>query len=195
MKQILSIAAVVIVAGILGTSTVLPYVDADRDRNKTMALRFIGDGKFLPIEERPILEGLDPEIQDVILDPDTLCYEVPLERLGNGKIIGTGLDCLSDIQADEETGAITLTDVTVFNIKKKVLVSVSDVTIHPNLTDDTENVTHITGSFPDEDNIVYGTKKFDDASGSVRLSGGVNMNEFPEKIVFDCIFVINFNEE
>lgn len=73
MKQILSIAAVVMIAGILGTSTVVPYVDADRDdRNRTMALRFIGEGTLLPVEERPILEGLDPEVQAVILDPETL---------------------------------------------------------------------------------------------------------------------------
>lgn len=195
MKQILSIAAVAMIAGILGTSTVVPYVDADRDdRNRTMALRFIGEGTLLPVEERPILEGLDPEVQAVILDPETLCFEIPLERLGNGKIIGTGIDCLSNIQADEETGAVTLSDVAVFNIKKNVLVSVGDVTIQPNLTED-PNVTHITGSFPTEDNIVYGTKKFEDANGSVRLSGGVDMSQFPNTIFFDCIFVINLNED
>ena len=195
MKQILSIAAVAMIAGILGTSTVVPYVDADRDdRNRTMTLRFIGEGTFLPVEERPILEGLDPEVQDVILDPETLCFEIPLERLSNGKIIGTGIDCLSNIQADEETGAVTLSDVAVFNIKKNVLVSVGDVTIQPNLTED-PNVTHITGSFPTEDNIVYGTKKFEDASGTIRLSGGVDMSQFPDTIFFDCIFVINLHED
>lgn len=180
------------IAAILGTSSIAPYVDADRGNGKPIVLRFIGDGTLLTDEEKPILEGLDPEIQELILDPDTLCYEIPLERMKNGKIIGTGLDCLANIEPDGD--AITLTDVTIFNIKKKVLVSVSDVTIQPNLTADTENVTHITGSFPAENNIVYGTKKFEDASGSVRLSGGVNMSDFPEKIVFDCIFVINLDK-
>jgi hypothetical protein len=193
MKQILTTTAVVMIAAILGTSSITPFVDADKGRDKSMAQRFIGEGTFLPVEERPILEGLDPEIQDVILDEETLCFEVPLERLGSGKIIGTGLDCLSNIQADE-SGAITLTDVTVFNIKKSVLVSVGDVTIQPNLTED-PTITHITGSFPAGDNIVYGTKKFEDASGSVRLSGGVDMNQFPDTIVFDCIFVVNLHED
>ncbi len=81
----------------------------------------------------------------------------------------------------------------IFNIKKKVLVSVGDVTIQPNLTED-PNVTHITGSFPTENNIVYGTKKFEDASGTVRLSGGVDMSDFPNTIFFDCIFLVNLHE-
>ena len=180
------------IAAILGTSSIVPYVEADRGDQKTMVLRFIGEGSVLPVDERPILEGLDPAIQAIILDPATLCFEVPLEQMKKNKIIGTGLDCLSNIVVNGDT--ITLTDVTVFNIKKSVLVSVGDVTIQKNLTED-PTITHITGSFPAGDNIVYGTKKFEDASGSVRLSGGVNMEDFPNTINFDCLFVVNLHAD
>lgn len=179
------------IAAILGTSSITPFVDADKGRDKSMTLRFIGEGTFVPVEERPILEGLDPEIQDVILDPATLCFEVPLEEMKKNKIVGTGLDCLSNIVVNGDS--ITLTDVTVFKIKKSVLVSIGDVTIQPNLTEDPA-ITHITGSFPAGDNIVFGIKKFEDASGSVRLSGGVDMSQFPDTIVFDCLFVVDLHE-
>ncbi len=102
---------------------------------------------------------------------------------------------------------MTLTDTTIFKFKRKrkgTLVSYGRVSIRP--LQDTESSpasTHITGSVPNPGtkNIMttVGTKRFKGRTGSVRLSGAVNMSEFNlnpgEPITFDCLFVIKIDRD
>ena len=55
--------------------------------------------------------------------------------------------------------------------------------------------THMTGSVPASDNIVAGTGQFQ-ASGSVRVSGVVNMSQFGAGIIaFNCLWLVDVEIE
>lgn len=47
---------------------------------------------------------------------------------------------------------------------------------------------------PTHHSVVSGTGRFDNASGRVRLSGAVEMANFPDSIGFNCIFVIDLDK-
>ncbi|MGI9295630.1 MAG: hypothetical protein ACR2PS_16745, partial [Pseudomonadales bacterium] len=55
--------------------------------------------------------------------------------------------------------------------------------------DPVTGVTHVTGSFPTEDN-VFGLGAFKNIKGRSRVSGGLNITD-PELHEFDCIFVFD----
>jgi hypothetical protein len=133
---------------------------------------------------------------------DAICFQVPMFDVPTGLQLGTALDCLSDI-VDDEDGGVTLTDTTIFRFPRNGrLVSYGRVSIRE--LRDTESApasTHITGSvpLPGTKNIITrrGTQRFEGATGSVRLSGAVNMSEFfgnpNEPIAFNCLFVIELD--
>ena len=158
---------------------------------ETFMVQFKGKGKL--VKERAAMEELKrvPErFRKKLLEKDALCYPLNILDPNTGLRIGKGFDCLTDITPNDD-GSITATDTTIFVFGNGTIVSVEEVTIQPNLTEDFDRVTHITGSFPKGRNIKFGTGKFRNARGRVRLSGGVNMDNFPESIVFDCFFMIN----
>lgn len=75
------------------------------------------------------------------------------------------------------------------------LTSRGQTTVQPT-TIGSPDVTHITGAIPatDENSILSGTRKFQDATGQVRLSGSVNLDNLGSgEITFDCLFVINLD--
>lgn len=131
--------------------------------------------------------------------PNAICFEVPMFDLQTGLQLGTALDCLSDI-VDDGDGGVTLTDTTIFRFPRNGrLVSYGRVSIRElNDTESAPASTHITGSvpLPGTKNIITrrGTQRFEGATGSVRLSGAVNMSEFTgaagSPIYFNCLFVI-----
>ena len=55
-------------------------------------------------------------------------------------------------------------------------------------------ITHVTGAAGTDNAILGGTKRFKNSTGTVRLSGMVDMSQFfgalGEPIAFDCLFVI-----
>jgi hypothetical protein len=57
-------------------------------------------------------------------------------------------------------------------------------------------ITHVTGSFPTDNNILYGTGRFENVQGRVRVSGGVNMTNTvaANEITFDCFFHLQTEE-
>ena len=115
-----------------------------------------------------------------------------------GNVIGSGSDCLSDIE-QFENGGMSLTATSFFHFPGGTLVSEGLVTVQPKLPglalDGLEDFTHVTGAAPSssENNVIYGDGKFKKAYGSVRLSGLVDLSEFltAGSIVFDCVFVID----
>jgi hypothetical protein len=47
---------------------------------------------------------------------------------------------------------------------------------------------------PGANSIIGGTGRFQNATGSVRLSGAVNLSELGDGVItFDCVFVINLD--
>ena len=104
-----------------------------------------------------------------------MCFDMDLVDARTGRVIGSGSDCLSDItQYDDESMSLTATSF--FHFPGGTLVSQGLVTVRPKLHG-LEEFTHVTGAAPAtaENNVIYGDGRFKDASGSVRLSGLVNL--------------------
>ena len=119
------------------------------------------------------------------------CYTAPLFEFKDGAHVqvGTATDALADITQNGSAIAVAGAT-TFFNLSEGSFVSREQTTVQPT-TINSPSVTHITGFIPDPGtkNILSGTGEFSDVSGTVRLSGAVNMTIFPNQISFECIFV------
>jgi len=126
-----------------------------------------------------------------------LCCDMDLIDAKTGRVIGSGSDCLSEI-SPFENGGMSLTATSFFHFRSGTLVSQGLVTVQPKLPglelDGLEEFTHVTGAAPSpsENNVIYGDGRFKDASGSVRLSGLVNLARLGSGYIdFDCVFIID----
>lgn len=162
----------------------------------TLIMQLRGTGELIPAEDNPelVAEG-------------ALCYEMDLVSPRRDSVIGTGMDCFTDIVANED-GSIVLTNTTFFKRRGSTLISEGLVSIVPipRLPEDggssevdggSPNSTHITSAIlggDETDTILGGTGRFSDATGSVRLSGAVDMSQFPDQVDFDCIFIATLDE-
>jgi hypothetical protein len=130
--------------------------------------------------------------------PGVACFDMDLVDAKTGRVIGSGSDCLSDVEF-VDTG-VTLTATSFFHFPGGTLVSQGLVTVQPKLHG-LEGYTHVTGAAPspNENNVIYGDRKFRNAAGSVRLSGLVDMSKFAfgegDPIVFDCVFIIDIEKK
>jgi len=121
-----------------------------------------------------------------------LCFDMDLVDAKTGNVIGSGSDCLSDINMSDN-GGMSLTATSFFHFPGGTLVSQGLVTVQPKLHG-LEEFTHVTGAAPSpsENNVIYGDGRFKDAAGSVRLSGLVNLSRFGSGYIdFDCVFIID----
>jgi hypothetical protein len=126
-------------------------------------------------------------------DAQALCFDVDLIDLKTGRKIGSATDCLSNIQPAGE--GLALVGRTIFNFPGGTLVTRGLTSVQPT-THGSPTLTHITGAIPapGENSVLVGTGRFKDASGSVRLSGGVKMEPLTGgrlQITFDCLFVLD----
>jgi hypothetical protein len=127
------------------------------------------------------------------LDPlDALCFDVDLVDAKTGNVIGSAIDCLSNVINVE--GGIKLTGTTFFFFSGGTLISQGLTTVQPVLHGSTD-FTHITGAVPSpsDNSVIYGDGKFKNAAGPVRLSGAVNLSRLGSdgQIKFDCVFIID----
>jgi hypothetical protein len=141
-------------------------------------------------DERPI-----PPIPGTGTDTG-LCFDGDLIDLATGRVIGSATDCLADIEGSPEEG-MALVGTTIFNLPGGTITSRGLTTVQPVLTDPAGTpVTHTTGAIPNPgaNSIIGGTGRFANASGSVRLSGAVNLDALGDGIIaFDCVFVIDLD--
>lgn len=124
------------------------------------------------------------------------CFDMDLVDAKTGNVIGSGSDCLSGVNFTE-TGGAMMTATSFFHFPGGTLVSQGLVTVQPRLHG-LEDYTHVTGAAPspNENNVIYGDRKFRNAAGSVRLSGLVNMENVGSGIiVFDCVFIIDIEKK
>jgi hypothetical protein len=144
------------------------------DPNIVVVLKGAGD-----LLEEPPIEG-------------ALCYETDLYNAHTDKKIGTGIDCLADIAPVGDGFLINRT--TIFDFPQGKLYANGPTSVTPK-TGGSPNITHIVGDIPADgaNSIVGGTKRFAGATGRVRLSGAVNMGEFPGTIGFNCVFIIDLD--
>ena len=128
-----------------------------------------------------------------------LCFDVDLVNLKTGKVVGTATDCLSEITQVGLEGGVKLIGTTIFRFNDGMIVSRGATTVQPITTVPAGTpITHITGAIPNPgtNNILHGTQRYAGATGSVRLSGSVDMTDFGgagTPITFDCVFVIDFD--
>ena len=128
----------------------------------------------------------------LVVPEGVLCFDMDLVNARTGRVIGRGSDCLSDI-TPSDNGGMSLTATSFFHFPGGTLVSRGLVTVQPKLHG-LEEFTHVTGAAPSlsENNVIYGDGRFKDASGSVRLSGLVNLSRFGSGYIdFDCVFIID----
>ena len=171
-------------------SLVLPIV-AFAGGGKHLALNLIGSGAMY--------EDTVPDIDGDLIDDPAICFDVGLINVQTQQVIGTATDCLSQI-VPTGTG-LALIGTTTFHLPEGDLVTRGATTVqpvlHPTVTPTGVNITHITGASSDQNAILTGTRGFKNATGSVRLSGMVDMTNFAgnvgDPIVFDCLFLITLD--
>ena len=121
------------------------------------------------------------------------CFDVPLHDLVTGEQVGMGTDCLNVAEDQESCNGLEVTATTVFNLAEGSITLQGLTSVQPTTFGSSE-VTHITGAIPaeGENSIVAGDGIYDNASGSVRLSGAVNMAKLESdgQATFDCLWVV-----
>jgi hypothetical protein len=195
-----------IVTGLILIATMALPVQAD------IAVRLIGTAEADDLSEsgEAAVNAFfdDPSLAKGRSRSDFLCYELPLEDLESGAVIGTGVDCLRifDAVADDTPGVTIplspqIDAVTFFLLPGGSWASDGLTSVRPffqGVGDGDGAVTHITGSFPPDNgpgSIVTGSGDFAGASGNTRLSGAVNLTDFfsdGNPIFFSCLFVSKF---
>ena len=133
----------------------------------------------------------DSLFADFGLAPEgALCYDLDIVDVKTGDVIGSAADCLTDINGVGD--GVALTGTTFFFFPGGTVVTRGLTTVQPT-THGSADFTHITGAIPQpgDNNVIYGDGKFKNASGPVRLSGAVNLTNFPAQAVFDCVFILN----
>ena len=125
---------------------------------------------------------------------DALCFEVDMIDVNTGEVVGRGVDCLTNVTPNG--AGLSLIDYPIFEFPYGTIIAESPVSVRP-VEVPFPDVTHLTGSFPafaGENNIVFANGRFEGRTGSVRMSGGVDMSQLETlgQITFNCIFVIDF---
>lgn len=132
-----------------------------------------------------------PDIDGDGVDDMGNCFDLTLVDANTGKVIGTGTDCLSNVQ--EVGDGLALTGTAFFNFEDGTLVTRGLTTVQPK-THGSTTITHITGAVPtgDSNDIISGTGQFEGVKGGVRLSGAVDMERVvsDNEITFNCVFII-----
>jgi len=170
----------------LGTISTLSA--AESIGGKTLVMNLVGSGDMY--------ESTVPDIDGDGVEDGAICFDVDLFNAKNGQQVGTATDCLSNITP---IGAgLGLVGTTYFYLPQGTLVTRGNTTVqtttHDITTADGQPITHITGAAGTDNAILEGTKRFKNSTGTVRLSGMVDMTNFAgnegNPIVFDCLFVI-----
>ena len=129
---------------------------------------------------------------------EATCFDgIQMIEVKTGKVIGTAEDCLSNITPVGD--GMSVTGTTFFKFTEGgTLISRGDTSIQPT-TIGSAAFTHITGAIPapGSNQVIGGTDSYQNVSGTVRLSGAVNLSllESDGKITFDCIFEISLHNQ
>ncbi len=129
---------------------------------------------------------------------EATCFSgIQMIEVKSGKVIGTAEDCLSDITPVGD--GLSVTGTTTFNfLEGGTLISRGQTSVQPT-TIGSDGFTHITGAIPapGSNQVIGGTESYQNVSGTVRLSGAVNLSllESDGKITFDCIFQITLHNQ
>jgi hypothetical protein len=181
--KIVIIAVISIFLGMSSTASA-----ADEKGGKMLVMNLVGSGAMY--------ESTVPDIDGDGADDGAICFDVDLINKKNGHLVGTATDCLSNI-TDVGAGK-ALVGTTYFYLPQGTLVTRGNTTVQPVTqgitTADGQLITHVTGAAGTDNAILEGTGRFKNSTGTVRLSGMVDMSAFTgiagTPIAFDCLFVI-----
>jgi len=174
-----------------------------------MVVQFSGTGDQMALADAEKIAGIElatdtrlttnqlSGFQAIGADSFVGCYAIPMADPASGRRIGTGIDCLRVMP--QETGGVAVQALSLFvfpNVGTVVtLGSTSVQAFVPGVGDADGGVTHITGSIPsDASGVVGGTGAFARAMGSGRVSGAVNLANFPAEATFDCLWVLGVTD-
>ena len=147
----------------------------------------------------PMYESTVPDIDGDYVDDDAICFDTDLVNMKNQQVIGTATDCLSNI---ETAGlGLRLVGTSYFYMRNGTLITRGYTSVqpvyHPTVTPSGQVITHITGASGTDNAIIGGTGRFENKTGTVRLSGMVDMTNFTgdagTPIAFDCLFIIDLD--
>ncbi len=168
--------------------------EGDKAKDVRVVVQWKGAGTNVTDEGLPDhlaeLVDLAPECEKPIL-----IFKVDMLDPTTGRSIGTGYDYITNLSINSTTGSGVATTCYIFDFSRSghghgVIISKNDLTLQPALEGNCGSLTHILGSFPDENNIQCGTGKFKNVEGRVRASGGVNLTSAE----FDHLFVITLDK-
>lgn len=166
------------------------------EHTEHLVLKLHGTGFMYSMEVPGMEEGDGPM--------DAMCFELDVVDLKSNEIIGSGTDCMSNVEMKED-GNVALVGTTFFYLPEGKLITRGDITVQPVPEDfslvsaDGHPYSHITGSAntSDHNSIIGGSGKFENSSGRVRLSGMVDMTQFTmtedDPITFSCLFVVDLD--
>lgn len=185
----IKIAICVVISIFFGVATNVFAVN--NGGGNTLVLNLVGSGEVYLKDVADITgDGVDDE---------ALCFDVLLFNAENGHLAGTATDCLWN--PTPEGDGIKLVGTTYFYLPQGMLVTRGLTTVqpvtHPTETTFVSPVTHITGAAGTENAIIDGNGRYAKSTGTVRLSGMVNMSNFNEEggniLEFDCLFLIKLD--
>ncbi|NRB40183.1 MAG: hypothetical protein HRU20_17245 [Pseudomonadales bacterium] len=165
---------------------------AGKAGGKILVLNLVGSGEMYLGKVPAIGEGEEED--------DAICFDVDLVNAKNGQKIGTATDCLSEV-SDGDMGGKALVGTSYFYMHQGMLITRGRTTVQPTnhdiVTTSGQMITHITGAAGTDNAIIGGTGRFAGRTGTVRLSGLVDMSAFDgnvgDPIAFDCLFVITLD--
>jgi hypothetical protein len=184
----IKIVIIAFISILLGMSSTVSA--ADKKGGKILVMNLVGSGAMY--------ERMVPDSDNDGNDEAAICFDLDLLNAKNGQLIGTATDCLSNI-ADAGVGAgLALVGTTYFHLPQGNLVTRGNTSVRPvtqdTTTADGQLMTHVTGAAGTDNAILEGTGRFKNSTGTVRLSGMVDMTSFKgnigDPIAFDCLFVI-----
>ncbi len=162
-----------------------------QENGKRLVLNLVGEGTAVA--------GFVPDPNNIGGMLPAQCYDVDLFNAKNGQLIGTATDCLSSLTPTG--GGVALIGTTTFRLPQGNITTQGRTTVQaavtPITTTNGDLITHITGASAAGNGIIDGTRRFNNATGTVRLSGLVNLNNHTNmpggSIFFDCLFVIDLD--
>lgn len=201
MKRLFALAAAAIVA--VGFAT---QAQAER-----LSLQFLGKGAVISFEDALKLANVSASYdksagtlfgKDVkAIVSGATCFTANMRLTLSGQSLGTGIDCLVTKAINDGGPGINVQALSLFIFDgrgKRSIVTLGKTSVRPfikNVGDASGGVTHMTGSIPSADGsgdgIIGGSGKYAKATGTVRVSGAMDLSKKTgAPVVFDCLWLL-----
>ncbi|MCK5276219.1 MAG: hypothetical protein KAR37_16310 [Alphaproteobacteria bacterium] len=190
-------------ASLIALFTVISFASsAAADESERLALQFLGTatGTSWDLLSEATVAEIDMLAQDGNFNPADLegfgCFEIDLVDPSSGVVVGTGVDCLAPTPVGPEGNVFDAIEVEAFSffiLPGGAFVSNGLTSVRAFLPGigDGDGFTHVTGSLPEQNNILAATGQFKD-KGSTRVSGAVDLSQFGAGIVaFNCLWIVD----